>query len=64
MKASRSQVSWFRLRRSGLVTRFDSPEVAARNLIGIQAQLPPYSSDPGTGRTIYGPTSARSLIST
>jgi hypothetical protein len=35
------QVRWFRLRRSGLVKPFGSPEAAARVLVGIQAQILP-----------------------
>jgi len=39
MNVSPAQVHWFRLRRSGLVEPFATPEVTARNLIGVQAQL-------------------------
>lgn len=35
---SAAQASWFRLRRSGLVDPFDSPEAASRALVGVQAQ--------------------------
>ena len=41
MKLTPDQRDWFRLRRSGLVEPFSSPEEAARRLIGIQAQLAP-----------------------
>ncbi len=40
-QVSEKQVRWFRLRRSGLVEPFDSPESAARALAGIQAQVLP-----------------------
>ncbi len=39
MKITSSQVHWFRLRRSGLIEPFASPEETARRLIGVQAQL-------------------------
>ena len=39
MQFSLQQASWFRLRRSGLVTPFASPEEAAAALVGIQAQV-------------------------
>jgi hypothetical protein len=35
------QVRWFRLRRSGLVTPFATPELAAHHLVGVQAQIHP-----------------------
>ncbi len=35
------QVRWFRLRRSGLVEPFASPEEAASALVGVQAQILP-----------------------
>lgn len=35
------QLRWFRLRRSGLVEPFDSPEAAAHRLVGVQAQILP-----------------------
>jgi uncharacterized protein YcaQ len=38
---SAEQVRWFRLRRSGLVEPFASPETAASSLAGIQAQILP-----------------------
>lgn len=41
MDFSASQLRWFRLRRSGLVTPFPSPEAAASALVGIQAQILP-----------------------
>ena len=41
MNVSPAQVSWFRLRRSGLVEPFATAEAAARGLVGIQAQLFP-----------------------
>lgn len=34
------QVRWFRFRRSGLLDPFNKPAEAARQLIGIQAQIP------------------------
>ena len=39
MRLSEEQVRWFRLRRSGLVKPFASPEAAARGLAGVQAQI-------------------------
>lgn len=36
-----AQVRWFRLRRSGLITPFATPEAAARSLAGVQAQIHP-----------------------
>ena len=41
MKLTAAQVRWFRLRRSGLVEPFSSPEETARRLVGVQAQLLP-----------------------
>lgn len=41
MKVSAEQVRWFRLRRSGLVEGFASPEEAASRLVGVQAQILP-----------------------
>lgn len=41
VKITPAQVHWFRLRRSGLVRPFSSPEETARRLIGVQAQLLP-----------------------
>ncbi len=41
MKLTQAQVAWFRLRRSGLVKPFASPETAARALAGVQAQILP-----------------------
>ncbi len=35
------QIAWFRLRRSGLVHPFPSPETVARRLAGVQAQILP-----------------------
>ena len=40
-KLTQTQVRWFRLRRSGLVDPFDSPEAGARALAGVQAQILP-----------------------
>lgn len=40
-EADIQQVRWFRLRRSGLVTPFATPELAARHLVGVQAQIHP-----------------------
>lgn len=39
MQLSELQIRWFRLRRSGLVTPFATPEEAARKLAGVQAQI-------------------------
>ncbi len=39
MRATAEQVRWFRLRRSGLVEPFATPEEAARGLAGVQAQI-------------------------
>lgn len=36
-----AQVRWFRLRRSGLITPFPTPEAAAQSLVGVQAQIHP-----------------------
>lgn len=41
MKLSETQISWFRLRRSGLVKPFASPDAAASALVGVQAQILP-----------------------
>jgi uncharacterized protein YcaQ len=41
MKLSNEQTRWFRLRRSGLVEPFSSPEAAASALAGVQAQILP-----------------------
>jgi hypothetical protein len=41
IRLSPEQVRWFRLRRSGLVDPFDSPEAAASAHVGIQAQILP-----------------------
>lgn len=41
MTLSTEQLCWFRLRRSGLVVPFDSPEQAASALAGVQAQILP-----------------------
>ena len=38
---TQTQIRWFRLRRSGLVDPFDSPEACARALAGVQAQILP-----------------------
>ena len=45
MKArlSEEQIRWFRLRRSGLVEPFATPEAAAGSLAGVQAQILPAS---------------------
>lgn len=40
MKISCAAVHWFRVRRSGLVEPFASPQETARRLLGVQAQLP------------------------
>ena len=40
MKITAAQVHWFRLRRSGLVQPFATPEETAGRLIGVQAQRP------------------------
>ncbi len=39
MRLSEVQIRWFRLRRSGLVEPFASPEIAAQALAGVQAQI-------------------------
>src|SRR5262245_48680359 len=52
MKLSAAQLRWFRLRRSGLVEPFDSPEAIARELDGVQAQ-----SLPADGLSIWNRTS-------
>ena len=39
MRLTETQIRWFRLRRSGLVEPFGSPEDAARSLAGVQAQI-------------------------
>lgn len=41
MRLSAEQVRWFRLRRSGLVEPFATPEEAASQLVGVQAQILP-----------------------
>jgi hypothetical protein len=41
MQLSTTQLRWFRLRRSGLVGPFSSPETAAAALAGVQAQILP-----------------------
>jgi uncharacterized protein YcaQ len=41
IKLSEVQLRWFRLRRSGLVEPFGSPEAAASALVGVQAQILP-----------------------
>lgn len=41
LTVSPEQVRWFRLRRSGLITPFVSPEAAANTLFGVQAQILP-----------------------
>ena len=41
ISATLAQVRWFRLRRSGLIDPFATPEVAAQSLIGVQAQIHP-----------------------
>src|SRR5262245_32909601 len=35
------QIRWFRLRRSGLIEPFSSPETAASAIVGVQAQILP-----------------------
>ncbi len=39
MRVTEEQIRWFRLRRSGLVEPFATPEAAARELVGVQAQI-------------------------
>jgi hypothetical protein len=39
IKVADEQIRWFRQRRSGLVTPFDTPEDAAARLGGVQAQI-------------------------
>jgi hypothetical protein len=41
MKLSKTHLRWFRLRRSGLVEPYTSPEEAASALAGVQAQILP-----------------------
>ncbi len=41
MELTPDHIRWFRLRRSGLITPFDSPVACARALGGIQAQMMP-----------------------
>jgi hypothetical protein len=41
VKLSETQISWFRLRRSGLVKPFASPDATASALAGVQAQILP-----------------------
>ncbi len=43
MRVTAEQVRWFRLRRSGLVEPFGTPEETARELAGVQAQILPAS---------------------
>lgn len=38
---SDEQIRWFRIRRSGLVKPFSTPEAAAEALVGVQAQILP-----------------------
>ena len=40
-KLTQTQIRWFRMRRSGLVDPFDSPEASTRALAGLQAQILP-----------------------
>ena len=40
MKISTAQARWFRFRRSGLIEPFATPTATARQLIGVQAQMP------------------------
>ena len=40
-RLTEEQIRWFRLRRSGLVEPFASPEAAAASLAGVQAQILP-----------------------
>ena len=42
-RLSEEQVRWFRLRRSGLVEPFATPEATAASLAGVQAQILPAS---------------------
>ena len=53
MKITPAQVHWFRLRRSGLVKPFATPEETAGRLIGVQAQLPP-AADLAFGWNLLG----------
>ncbi|MBA2390300.1 MAG: winged helix DNA-binding domain-containing protein [Geodermatophilaceae bacterium] len=41
MKLADGQARWYRLRRSGLVERYDTPERVASVLVGVQAQILP-----------------------
>ncbi|MFO7634544.1 MAG: winged helix DNA-binding domain-containing protein [Caldilinea sp.] len=51
LHADIQQVRWFRLRRSGLVAPFATPEAAAQQLAGIQAQI-----HPAAGLSLYNRT--------
>lgn len=51
-EADIQQVRWFRLRRSGLVTPFATPELAARYLVGVQAQIHPAAGLALRNRTV------------
>ena len=42
-RLNEEQIRWFRLRRSGLVEPFATPEAAAASLAGVQAQILPAS---------------------
>ncbi len=63
VKLTSAHVHWFRLRRSGLVKPFSTPEETARRLIGVQAQLKPAANLAFWNRTsrctLAGLTAAR-----
>jgi hypothetical protein len=50
--ADLQQVRWFRLRRSGLIDPFATPELAAQMLAGIQAQIHPAAGVALFNRTV------------
>ena len=54
MLLDEAQIRWFRLRRSGLVSPFASPEVAASALAGVQAQILTASMLALWNRTVTG----------
>ncbi len=63
VKLTSAHVRWFRLRRSGLVKPFSTPDETARRLIGVQAQLKPAANLAFWNRTsrctLAGLTAAR-----
>ena len=55
------QIRWFRLRRSGLVEPFASPEAAAASLAGVQAQILPAALLALRNRSATGADTAEEL---